>query len=115
MHWRGSGSDHDSWEPDVNLKNAPQIVQSYWDGLKSKGLEVPWNKPTFTSTVTVAQRRGRVVEASTSQAKTTSPIPMSRKRRTRRKQGKRALGKRSNYRALVSFGAKDIIVGESVI
>ena len=40
VHWRGSGSDHDSWEPDVNLKNAPQIVQSYWDGLKAKGLEV---------------------------------------------------------------------------
>ena len=90
VHWRGSGSDHNSWEPDVNLKNAPQIVQSYWNGLKAKGLEVPWDKPTFTSTVKVAQRRGRVVEASTSQAMATSPISMSCKRRIRRNKGKRA-------------------------
>ena len=45
------------------LKNASQIVQSYWDLHKSKGLQVPRSKPKFTSAIEVAQRKGRVAGA----------------------------------------------------
>ncbi len=87
VRWRGFGSDHDTWEPERNLKNASQVVQTYWDQCKAKGLEVPWSKPKFTSAVEVAQRRGRVARApahiAVSSAGKTGPT-VSQKRRTRR-------------------------------
>ena len=63
VRWRGFGSDHDTWEPERNLKNASEVVQTYWDQYKAKGLQVPWSKPKFTSAIEVAQRRGRVAGA----------------------------------------------------
>jgi len=87
VRWRGLGSDHDTWEPERNLRNASQVVQTYWDQCKAKGLRVPWSKPKCTFAVIVAQRRGRVARAiahdAVSSAGKTGPT-VSQKRRTRR-------------------------------
>ena len=92
VRWRGSGSDHDTWEPERNLKNASQVVQTYWDQYKAKGLQVPWSKPKFTSAIDVAQRRGRAAEAPASDAVSSAgkTVPSSLKRRIRRRRAARA-------------------------
>jgi hypothetical protein len=28
--WKGYGVDHNSWEPESNVVNAPEIVADYW-------------------------------------------------------------------------------------
>ena len=86
VQWRGSGSDHDTWEPERNLKNASQVVQTYWDQCKAKGLQVPWSKPKSTSVFEVAQRRGRIAGTTVPNAPSagkTGPT-VSQKRRLRR-------------------------------
>ena len=88
VQWTGSGSDLATWEPERNLKNASQVVQTYWDNLHAQGMKVPWSKPKFVGAVEVAQRRGRVAGALAPEASTTHrPVPPSRKRRIRRQKG----------------------------
>lgn len=42
--WRGCGPESDSWEPESNLRNAPQSMQVYWDSVgprsKARALHV---------------------------------------------------------------------------
>lgn len=33
VRWTGYGPEHDTWEPDGNLENSPDVVQAYWDFL----------------------------------------------------------------------------------
>ena len=87
VQWRGFGSDDDTWELERHLKNASQVVQTYWDQYKAKGLQIPWSKPKFTSAVEVAQRRGRaagaIAPAADSLAGKTIPPPLKRRNRRR--------------------------------
>ncbi len=34
--WRGYGPEHNSWEPERNVVNAPEQVADYWKGLAEK-------------------------------------------------------------------------------
>ena len=38
VQWGGYGSEHNTWEPECNLENAPDKVQSFWDRQKALGL-----------------------------------------------------------------------------
>ena len=89
VQWTGMDSDLYTWEPERNLKNSSQTVLRYWDNLQAQGVKVPWSKPKFVSAVEVAQRRGRIEEASLASGavSTRRPIPKSLKRRLRRKKG----------------------------
>ena len=38
VQWEGYGSEHNTWEPECNLENAPDKVQFFWDRQKALGL-----------------------------------------------------------------------------
>ena len=38
VHWLGFGPEHATWEPQRNLKNAPEIIKTFWT---RKGLDCP--------------------------------------------------------------------------
>ena len=38
VQWEGYGSEHNTWEPECNLKNAPDKVQAFWDKKEALGL-----------------------------------------------------------------------------
>ena len=34
--WLGYGPEHNTWEPEVNLKNCPELLTKYWASVRSK-------------------------------------------------------------------------------
>jgi hypothetical protein len=36
VSWKGYGPEHNSWEPEANVVNAPQVVSDYWKRLAEK-------------------------------------------------------------------------------
>ena len=45
VHWKGYHPEHDTWEPELNLSNAPAVLQEYRDrvGQRSQTAELsPW-------------------------------------------------------------------------
>jgi hypothetical protein len=65
VQWKGNGPEHNSWEPEANVANAPERLAEYWKGYAEKHIEAgenPWS-PHFKVTgtkprqlVTVAPR-----------------------------------------------------------
>ena len=42
VKWKGYGGNFETWEPEDYLRNAPEVVQSYWD--KMEGIKAPQGK-----------------------------------------------------------------------
>jgi hypothetical protein len=36
VHWKGYSSEHDTWEGEENLTNAPTAVKRYWDAVNKR-------------------------------------------------------------------------------
>lgn len=36
VHWKGYSSEHDTWEEERNLANAPTVVKGYWDTVNAR-------------------------------------------------------------------------------
>ena len=65
--WRGYSSEHDTWEPESNLKHASKVLRTYWDSVKGSRSKPTHNndsalqntpavsKPTRSATQSVPQ------------------------------------------------------------
>ncbi len=36
IKWKGYGHEHNTWEPEANLKNCPELLTDYWASVRSK-------------------------------------------------------------------------------
>ena len=36
VKWVGCGPEHNTWEPEANCANCPQVVSDYWDRVKAQ-------------------------------------------------------------------------------
>ncbi len=55
VHWAGYGGEHDSWEPEVNLRDAPDPVAKYEQYLHTVGQDFA---PPAGSRVKLGKRSG---------------------------------------------------------
>ena len=84
VSWRGFSSEHDTWEPDSNLKNAPGAIQLYWDRINGKATHV--SSLAASQSAVLAMQPAPACEGNrpSPRALISKPMSHSSKRRDRR-------------------------------
>ena len=62
IKWKGYNPEHNTWEPEDNVKNCPEVLRSYWEGLNRVHSAKPtttFKRRTHTATASAKKRKLR--------------------------------------------------------